>query len=89
VSHHLMQKDREQTGLPPGQVREVLPIAPLHVSHPAFGVYVRVHRRHGTRERVLDASEIQVGWWQGRVDWFQSSVTPRYLSAQCPQYVIR
>lgn len=57
LQHEMFQKDREQTGLPPGAKRIILPIA-LDVTQPAFG-YVRVHRRHGTSDRLLPQNEIQ------------------------------
>ncbi len=60
LQHETFQKDRQQVGLQPGQVRQVMPIA-LAVTSPQLGCYVRVHRRHGTLERRLEQQEIQVG----------------------------
>lgn len=57
LEHETFQKDREQRGLAAGQVRRVLPIATL-VTTPEFG-YARIHRRHGTVERLFDEEEIE------------------------------
>eukprot|EP00887_Chlorella_sp_A99_P001203 scaffold14.g1203.t1 len=59
LAHESAQKDREQRGLPPGATREVLPIA-TEVTVPDF-LYVRVHRRHGTLDRLLQPEEV-AGW---------------------------
>jgi methylphosphotriester-DNA--protein-cysteine methyltransferase len=64
LQHETFQKDRQQTGLQPGQVRQLMPIA-LAVTNPAAGCYVRVHRRHGTHERRLEPQELQVGCRRG------------------------
>ncbi|CAM6104910.1 unnamed protein product [Calypogeia fissa] len=58
LRHETFQRDREQTGLPPGQEREVLPVA-WPSNHPDF-LYIRVHRREGT-QRVLSDKELE-GW---------------------------
>ena len=57
LEHETAQKDREQRGLPMGAVRKVLPIA-MEYTNSEFH-YVRIHRRHGTLERVLSTHEIQ------------------------------
>ena len=57
LEHETFQKDKHQTGLPPGGIRRVLPIA-LEVTNPDF-FYVRVHRRHGMEDRRLDEKEIE------------------------------
>lgn len=59
LEHETAQRDREQRGLLPGHARRVLPIA-LAVTNPAAGLYVRLHRRHGTADRFLAEEEIQV-----------------------------
>jgi hypothetical protein len=59
LRHETFQKDREQTGLAAGDVREVMGIA-LEVTQPALFM-VRLHRRHGTTDRLLPQDEIQVG----------------------------
>lgn len=64
LEHETFQKDREQRGLPPGQVRRVLPIA-MEVTTPDF-FYVRVHRRQGEEERQLTAPEIAA--WAARIE---------------------
>ncbi|KAL4444143.1 hypothetical protein ABPG75_011880 [Micractinium tetrahymenae] len=64
LGHETAQRDREQTGLPPGEVRQVLPIA-LEVTTPGCH-YVRIHRRYGTVERLLPEEEIQA--WAARLE---------------------
>jgi uncharacterized protein YecE (DUF72 family) len=63
LHHETFQKDRDQRGLPPGEQRRIMPISAL-VTQPAFH-YVRLHRRHGTTERVVPAEEVQK--WAGRL----------------------
>lgn len=58
LRHETAQKDREQSGLPPGQRPEVLPIA-LAATSPSCS-YVRVHRRYGTTERHMPDQELKV-----------------------------
>jgi uncharacterized protein YecE (DUF72 family) len=53
LAHETRQRDAHQTGLLPGETREVLLMAPLCVET----TYVRVHRRHG-KERLLPEEEI-------------------------------
>ena len=43
LKHETAQRDREQSGLPPGSVRELMSIALLVTAPKAF--YVRLHRR--------------------------------------------
>lgn len=62
LAHETFQKDREQTGLPYGQSREVLPVA-WAVTKPSFH-YIRVHRREGCK-RMLSDSELQT--WVARL----------------------
>eukprot|EP00850_Spirogloea_muscicola_P014681 SM000107S14047 [mRNA] locus=s107:141773:144739:- [translate_table: standard] len=62
LKHETFQRDRDQTGLPPGQVPEVLPVA-WAVTQPK-SIYVRVHRREGT-SRVLSKDELAT--WQRRL----------------------
>lgn len=62
--HETAQRDKAQMGLAPGERREVLPTL-LRVTAP-WGVVVRVHRRHGTVERVLDDAEIRT--WAQRLE---------------------
>ncbi|GFH27046.1 uncharacterized protein HaLaN_25304, partial [Haematococcus lacustris] len=57
LKHETAQRNRAQRGLPPGQTAEVQAIA-LLVTQPDF-FYVRLHRRYGTRERILPQEEIQ------------------------------
>ena len=64
LEHETFQKDKEQTGLTPGQKRIVLPVA-VEVTTPDF-FYVRVHRRSGTEERRLTENEIAA--WKTRID---------------------
>ena len=64
LEHETYQRDREQSGLPAGQARKVLPIA-LEVTTPEF-FYVRVHRRHGGEERKLEREEIMA--WVERIE---------------------
>ena len=59
LRHETFQKDREQTGLPAGAVKEVMSIA-LEATQPQFFM-ARLHRRHGTTDRLLPMDEIQVG----------------------------
>lgn len=63
LRHETLQRDREQTGLPPGEERELMPVA-WAVTTPAL-FYVRVHRREGS-ERVL--SEEEIGAWGARLE---------------------
>jgi hypothetical protein len=64
LEHETFQKDREQTGLTPGQKRTVLPVA-VEVTTPDF-FYVRVHRRSGKEERRLTGDEIAA--WRSRIE---------------------
>lgn len=57
LEHETLQPDRGQRGLPPGQVPRVQAIA-MAVTNPACA-YVRLHRRHGTLERLLPEDEQQ------------------------------
>eukprot|EP00892_Ulva_mutabilis_P001030 jgi/Ulvmu1/10928/UM007_0107.1 len=59
LRHETFQPDRAQTGLPPGAQRELMPIA-LHVTNPKF-FYIRLHRRAGTRDRIV-AKEEHAAW---------------------------
>jgi len=58
-----MQPDRAQTGLRPGEVRRAMPT--LLAATCEWGAVVRVHRRHGTRERLLEDDEIRA--WGRRI----------------------
>lgn len=62
LAHETYQRDREQTGLPEGQIREILPVA-WAVTKPSFH-YIRVHRREGSK-RLLSDSELQI--WVARL----------------------
>lgn len=64
LEHETFQKDKQQTGLAPGQNRIVLPVA-VEVTIPDF-FYVRVHRRSGKEERRLTNEEIAA--WRERID---------------------
>ncbi|GAX79803.1 hypothetical protein CEUSTIGMA_g7243.t1 [Chlamydomonas eustigma] len=57
LEHETFQRDRHQTGLPAGAVRCIMPIS-MSVTQPSYH-YIRLHRRHGTKERILPAEEIQ------------------------------
>jgi hypothetical protein len=59
LAHETAQPDRAQTGLPKGHKRIVMPTK--LVASATWGALIRVHRRHGGKERVLTPSEI-VGW---------------------------
>ena len=63
LEHETAQYDRAQTGLTPGEVRAVLPTR-LELA-PWGGAVIRVHRRHGTTERVL--SSIEISAWAERM----------------------
>lgn len=56
LEHETFQRDREQSGLPPGAVRRRMPTRLERTVD--WGALIRVHRRHGTTERVLDADDI-------------------------------
>lgn len=73
LRHETAQKDRQQVGLPPGEVRQVLPIA-LHITQPDFG-YVRLHRRHGTTDRLVPQDEIAA--WARRLAHLTAAPAPR------------
>jgi len=63
LEHETFQRDRDQKGLPVGAVRRKMPTRlELTVD---WGCLIRVHRRHGTTERVLDEAEIS--FWSERV----------------------
>ncbi|KAI5071310.1 hypothetical protein GOP47_0013561 [Adiantum capillus-veneris] len=55
LQHETFQKDREQTGLPQGQSKVILPVA-WALTNPDF-MYVRVHRREGC-QRLLSETEL-------------------------------
>lgn len=63
LEHETFQRDRAQTGLPPGAVRRRM-FTRLECTVD-WGALIRVHRRHGTTERVLDADEIS--FWAERI----------------------
>lgn len=63
LRHETAQPDRDQRGLPPGETREVLPTR-LDATA-SWGAVARVHRRHGTSERILSGEEIK--FWGERV----------------------
>ena len=63
LAHETAQPDRQQTGLPPGQKRTVMPTR--LVASASWGAVARVHRRHGGAERVLSPSEIAP--WGARI----------------------
>jgi hypothetical protein len=58
-----MQGDRNQRGLPPGETRRAMPTRLEATAD--WGAVVRVHRRHGTEERLLSSDEIRA--WAARV----------------------
>jgi len=64
LAHETAQRDREQRGLPPGEARRVLPI--LCAPGCADAAYVRLHRRHGTAERLLPEDELRA--WAARIE---------------------
>jgi uncharacterized protein YecE (DUF72 family) len=64
LAHETAQRDREQRGLPPGEARAVLPI--LGAPGCASAAYVRLHRRHGTLERLLPEGELRA--WAARIE---------------------
>ena len=59
LEHETFQRDREQSGLPPGAIRRRM-FTRLERTVD-WGSLIRVHRRYGTKERVLDDGEI--GFW--------------------------
>ena len=63
LEHETFQRDRQQTGLPVGAVRRKMPTRLERTVD--WGCLIRVHRRHGTTERVLDEEEIS--FWSERV----------------------
>ena len=63
LHHETMQPDRAQTGLRPGEVKRCMPT--LLAATCEWGSVVRVHRRHGTRERLLEDDEIRA--WGRRI----------------------
>jgi len=63
LEHETFQRDREQKGLPVGAVRRKMPTRLERTVD--WGCLIRVHRRHGTMERVLDDDEIS--FWSERV----------------------
>ena len=63
LEHETFQRDRQQTGLPVGAVRRKMPTRLERTVD--WGCLIRVHRRHGTTERVLDDDEIS--FWSERV----------------------
>ncbi|KAK3272191.1 hypothetical protein CYMTET_19500 [Cymbomonas tetramitiformis] len=56
--HETMQPDRQQRGLPAGEVRQRMALR-LEATNQPQSLYVRVHRRHGTKERLLSEEEVQ------------------------------
>ena len=78
LRHETAQPDRDQRGLPPGETREVLPTR-LDATA-SWGAVARVHRRHGTSERILRGEEIE--FWGERV----RAVAPR-LRGKGPVWV--
>lgn len=77
LRHEMHQKDKQQSGLPPGSTRELMPIG-LHVTCPDFA-YVRVHRRYGGMDdRVLSDKEI-AEWSRRLVGWAPGVSGPVYV----------
>jgi uncharacterized protein YecE (DUF72 family) len=64
LAHETAQPDRAQTGLPKGHKRIVMPTK--LVASATWGALIRVHRRHGGKERVLTPSEIVC--WGARIN---------------------
>ena len=56
LEHETAQRDREQRGLPPGASKRRMFTRLEHTA--TWASLIRVHRRHGTTERVLDDEEI-------------------------------
>lgn len=77
LRHEMYQRDKQQTGLPAGATRELMPVA-LEATSTKFA-YVRVHRRHGGMDdRVLSAHEIAD--WGVRVQQLAAGVAgPVYV----------
>ena len=80
LAHETAQPDRAQTGLPPGQKRTVMPTK--LVASASWGAVARVHRRHGSAERVLGPSEIAP--WGARI----AEILPELRRRQKPMYVM-
>jgi len=77
LEHETAQSDRDQRGLPHGAVRRRM-YTRLETTCD-WGSLIRVHRRHGTTERVLDADDIE--FWARTI----SNAAPPQKSA--PTYV--
>ena len=80
LAHETAQPDRQQTGLPPGQKRTVMPTR--LVASASWGAVARVHRRHGSAERVLGPSEIAP--WGARI----AEILPELRARKTPMYVM-
>lgn len=76
LEHETFQRDRDQKGLPPGATRRRMPTR--IESTVDWGSLVRVHRRHGTTERVLDEEEI--GFWAANLDALRPARGPIWFA---------
>ncbi|MEW5319310.1 MAG: hypothetical protein WDW38_010470 [Sanguina aurantia] len=80
LKHETFQRDRHQTGLPPGATKEIMDIA-MQVTQPRF-FYVRLHRRHGTSDRLIPEQEIKLSIWgavahKPQQPWPEAESAPR------------
>ena len=79
LEHETAQRDRAQRGLPPGAAKRRMYTRLEHTT--AWGSLIRVHRRHGTTERVLDEDEI--AFWARTI----AEAAPKSNAARGPLYV--